>query len=216
MEEASPDVMLRPPHSLKAGVFTRELITDKMIYGTFMGMLCLISYVIVAFGVGNGDLGSDCNEHYNSTCDLPYRARGTAYAVLTVLLSVMAWEAKHLRRSLFNMNPEDRTPGKGSGFFYTITKNRFLFWAVMVGVLTPFPIIYIPVINREVFRHDALTWEWALVAGSLVLFIGAVESWKAVKRRFGIGLTPTVVDMQREKGQGQRSDDSSFATGSIV
>jgi Na+-exporting ATPase len=33
MEEASPDIMLRRPHNLRIGVFTRELITDKMIYG---------------------------------------------------------------------------------------------------------------------------------------------------------------------------------------
>lgn len=28
-----------------------------------------------------------------------------------------------------------------------------------------------------------LTWEWGLVAGSVVCFISWVESWKAVKRR---------------------------------
>lgn len=216
MEEASADVMTRPPHSLKAGVFTRELIVDKMIYGTFMGCLCLVSYVIVAYGVGNGDLGRDCNESYNSTCDLPYRARGTAYAVLTVLLSVMAWEAKHLRRSLFNMNPEDHGHGLTS-VFHTVTKNRFLFWAVMAGLLTPFPIIYIPVINREVFRHDQLSWEWGLVGGSLVLFVALVEAWKACKRRFGIGLRREGESgVDKDQARGQQSDDSSFVTASIV
>lgn len=106
LEEASADVMHRKPRSLKAGVFTSELIIDKFIYGTFMGCLCLASYAIVVFGVGDGDLGVDCNENHNQSCehciistryqslltfegDLAYRARGTVYSILTVLLSTM-------------------------------------------------------------------------------------------------------------------------------
>jgi potassium/sodium efflux P-type ATPase len=184
LEEASADVMTRPPHSLKAGVFTKELIIDKFIYGTCMGTLCLVSFVIVAYGVGDGDLGEDCNHGYtnHATCDLPYRARGTAYSILTVLLSVMAWEAKHLDLSLFNMYPTEDSR-KGLSFFSTVTKNRFLFWAVMAGLLTPFPVIYIPGLNRIVFRHNPLTWEWGLVFASVVIFVSLVESWKAIKRR---------------------------------
>lgn len=73
-------------------------------------------------------------------------------------------------------------PGKGLSFFSTITKNRFLFWAVVAGLVTPFPIIYIPVVNRVVFRHRALTWEWGLVFGSVLLFVAVVEGWKCGKR----------------------------------
>jgi Na+-exporting ATPase len=181
LESASSDVMTRPPHSLRAGVFTKELIIDKFIYGTCMGSLCLISFVIVVYGAGNGDLGDDCNHSYNPTCDLPFRARATAYSILTVLLSIMAWEAKHLTRSLFNMYPEE-DPGTFS-IINTLLKNRFLFWAVIAGVCTPFPIVYIPVINKVVFRHMPLTWEWGLVLGSVICFVSLVESWKAIKRR---------------------------------
>lgn len=201
LEEASSDVMTRPPHSMKAGVFTKELIVDKFIYGTFMGGLCLASYVVVAYGVGNGDLGDDCNESFNETCDLAYRARGTAYSILTVLLSIMALEAKHLTRGLFNMNPEEK---KGAfSVFYTVTKNKFLFYAVLAGLLTPFPIIYIPVINRSVFRHDQLTWEWGLVAGSLICFVALVESWKAVKR--------SRISKGAANRSGSKSENSSIA-----
>lgn len=178
LEDASADAMTRPP---KRGVFTMELIIDKFIYGTFMGSLCLVSFVIVAYGVGDGDLGDDCNHNYNETCDLPYRARGTAYSILTVLLSVMAWEAKHLDFGLFNMYPNEKHR-PGLSFFSTVTRNRFLFWAVMAGLVTPFPIIYIPVINKVVFRHLPLSWEWGLAFGSVVCFVALVESWKAVKR----------------------------------
>ena len=179
MENASLDVMSRPPHSLKAGVFTKELIVDKFIYGTFMGCLCLVSYVIVIFGAGDGDLGVDCNENYNSSCGLSYRARGTAYSVLTVLLSVMALEAKHLKFGLWNMSADHHGP---FAIFHNVTKNRFLFFAVLAGLVTPFPIIYLPVINERVFRHHPLSWEWGLVFGSLFCFVALVESWKAVKR----------------------------------
>lgn len=181
LESASSDVMTRPPHSLRAGVFTKELIIDKFIYGTCMGTLCLVSFVIVVYAHGDGDLGADCNHSYNDTCSLPFRARATAYSILTVLLSIMAWEAKHLTRSLFNMYPEEDS--STFSIFNTLLKNRFLFWAVCAGLCTPFPIVYIPVINRVVFRHAPLSWEWGLVFGSVVIFVALVESWKAVKRR---------------------------------
>ncbi|KAJ5137387.1 ATPase P-type K/Mg/Cd/Cu/Zn/Na/Ca/Na/H-transporter [Penicillium atrosanguineum] len=48
LEEAQPDIMYRPPHDLRVGVFTRELIVDKMIYGTFMGSLCLVAFAMGA------------------------------------------------------------------------------------------------------------------------------------------------------------------------
>ena len=200
LEEASSDVMIRPPHSIKAGVFTFELIRDKFIYGTFMGCLCLASYVAVVFGPGDGDLGFDCNENYNETCGLAYRARGTAYSILTVLLSAMALEAKHLTLGLWNMDPERTGP---LAIFHNIRKNRFLFFAVLAGMVTPFAIIYIPVINQIVFRHHPLTWEWGLVFASLVCFVGLVESWKAVKRRW-LKSSRSYIDMRK-------SEESSIA-----
>ena len=197
LESASSDVMTRPPHNLRAGVFTKELIVDKFIYGTCMGSLCLVSFVILVYAHGDGDLGADCNHSYNDTCSLPFRARATAYSILTVLLSIMAWEAKHLTRSLFNMYPEEDS--STFSIFNTLLKNRFLFWAVCAGLCTPFPIVYIPVINRVVFRHAPLGWEWGLVFGSVICFVALVESWKAVKRR----------SLRRRTAAGLRGDDKS-------
>ncbi|KAI6899952.1 Na(+)/Li(+)-exporting P-type ATPase [Hortaea werneckii] len=179
LEEASADVMLRPPHSLTTGVFTTELIVDKFIYGGITGILSLVCYVIVIVGVGNGDLGEDCNESYNETCDLAFKARGTAYAIMTVQITLMALEAKHLTLGLFNMHTEGNA---FTGFFRTLYKNKFLFWSSVVGMITPFPAVFIPVVNKTVFRHLPLTWEWALVFGSSVLFVVLVEAWKAAKR----------------------------------
>ncbi|KAL1960577.1 hypothetical protein VTO42DRAFT_7156 [Malbranchea cinnamomea] len=185
LEESQTDIMYRPPHDLHVGVFTRELIIDKMIYGTFMGGLCLLSFVTVVYGAGNGDLGNDCNQDYNDTCDVVFRARATTFASLSFLLLVTAWEVKHFSRSLFNLDPI-RYSGRFS-IFAALWRNRFLFWAVIAGLTIAFPLIYIPVVNRVVFKHMGITWEWGIVGACVVIYLALVESWKAVKRAFGIG-----------------------------
>ncbi|KAF1954126.1 potassium/sodium eff [Byssothecium circinans] len=188
LEEAQPDTMFRPPHSLQTGVFTKELITDKFIYGFFMGSLCLMSFALVAYvgpdprGLG---LGHGCNDGWNDSCAVVFRARATTYATITLLLLVTAWEVKHFSRSLFNLYPESHTP-RGLSVFPTVWRNRFLFWAVTAGFSILFAIVYLPVINRSVFKHGAITWEWGISFGCVAIYIAAVESWKAVKRRFGI------------------------------
>ncbi|KAJ6009074.1 hypothetical protein N7522_004090 [Penicillium canescens] len=204
LEEAQPDIMYRPPHDLRIGVFTRELIVDKMIYGTFMGTLCLVAFVCVIYAAGTGtsSLGDGCNSGYNPTCDSVFRARATTYATLTFLLLVTAWEVKHFSRSLFNMDPL-RYP-KTLSVFPTVWKNRFLFWAVMAGFVIAFPVIYLPVVNQLVFKHQAITWEWGVVFGCTLVYLVCVESWKAVKRAFGIGsgknATLTLEDAEMRAG----------------
>ena len=192
LEDAQPDVMLRPPHDLSVGVFTKELIIDKFVYGTAMGALCLAAFTSVAYGMpGDVGLGHHCNEDYSDVCSVAFKARATTFATLTFLLLVTAWEAKHFSRSLFNMHPE-----KYSGpfsVFKTVWSNKFLFGAVSAGFLICFPVVYIPFINRVVFKHDAITWEWGVVVACLVVYVGIVESWKAIKRRFKLGAQAKVV-----------------------
>ncbi|KAJ5816662.1 ATPase P-type K/Mg/Cd/Cu/Zn/Na/Ca/Na/H-transporter [Penicillium robsamsonii] len=204
LEEAQPDIMYRPPHDLRVGVFTRELIVDKMIYGSFMGTLCLVSFVCVVYGAGSGtaSLGDGCNQEYNPSCDTVFRARATTYGTLTFLLLVTAWEVKHFSRSLFNMDPI-RYP-KTFSVFPTVWNNRFLFWAVMAGFVIAFPVIYLPVVNQVVFKHHAITWEWGIVFGCTCVYLLCVESWKAVKRSLGIGsgktATLTLEDAEMRAG----------------
>ncbi|KAF1937753.1 potassium/sodium eff [Clathrospora elynae] len=188
LEESQEDIMYRPPHDNKKGVFTTELITDKFIYGFFMGALCLMSFAIVAYaGPGGGDLGRGCNEGYNDTCDVVFRARATTYATITLLLLVTAWEVKHFSRSLFNMYPNSPSSAPpGLSIFPTLWRNRFLFFAVVAGLVFMFPIVYIPIINEKVFKHGGITWEWGVAFGAVVIYIAAIETWKAVKRGCGI------------------------------
>ncbi|OJJ42861.1 hypothetical protein ASPZODRAFT_137006 [Penicilliopsis zonata CBS 506.65] len=187
LEEAQPDIMYRPPHDLRVGVFTRELIVDKMIYGTFMGTLCLLAFVCVIYGAASGSasLGTDCNRALHPSCHVVFRARATTYATLTFLLLITAWEVKHFSRSLFRLDPI-RHPGRFS-VFPTLWRNRFLFWAVVAGFVVTFPVIYLPVVNRAVFMHLPITWEWGIVVGCMAAYLGLVESWKAMKRALGIG-----------------------------
>ncbi|PKS12971.1 hypothetical protein jhhlp_000312 [Lomentospora prolificans] len=187
MEEAQPDLLERPPCNSRGGVFTIDLIRDKMIYGFYMGALCLAAFTSVAYGVaGPNRLGEGCNDGYNDSCEVVFRARSTTYATLSFLLLVTAWEAKHFTRSLFAMNPELWTGP--TSFFKTVWRNRTLFWAVVVGFLTTFPVIYIPVVNKLVFKHEMITWEWGIVVACLFTYLALVETWKAVKRRLGLGI----------------------------
>ncbi|KAI8955306.1 hypothetical protein F4801DRAFT_323548 [Xylaria longipes] len=185
LEEAQPDIMLRPPHNLRIGVFTKEIIIDKFAYGFFMGSLCIFAFAFVSYGPKEWAVSlmssTDCNQGYTEMCDPVYRARATTFATLSFLLLFTAWEVKHFTRSLFNMYPEEF--GGPFSVVHTVLRNRFLFWAVVAGFLVTFPVIYIPVVNRVVFKHTAIGWEWGVVAAAVIVYIALVEVWKAGKRR---------------------------------
>ncbi|KAI0836487.1 potassium/sodium eff [Hypoxylon sp. FL0890] len=198
LEEAQPDIMLRPPHDLRIGIFTKEIIVDKMAYGIFMGSLCIAAFTTVIYTSIEevyreppwyGRLGTDCNGVYNPSCDNVYRARATTFATLSFLLLLTAWEVKHFTRSLFNMYPE-MYAGTFS-VFRTVWRNKFLFGAVIAGFVITFPVIYLPVIDRAVFKHQAIGIEWAIVAACAIVYIALVESWKTGKRRLCKGVVVT-------------------------
>ena len=183
-ENASADIMRRPPHDTKRGVFTPQIIVDMIVYGLIMGMCTLLTFVVIVYGVADGDLGTDCNRHYSSSCTTVFRARAAVFAELTWLILVAAWQFKSIRRSLFRLNPDSAS--SSSSFFREIyTANKFLFYAVVIGAVSVFPAVYIPGLNTDVFKHVGITWEWALVFGAVVIFMLGVEAWKGVKRSFG-------------------------------
>lgn len=181
-ERAVPDIMRRPPQSLKTGIFTMEFLVDMVVYGLWIAALCLSSFVLVVHGFGGGQLGEGCNETYSESCDVVFRARATTFACLTWFALFLAWEMIDMRRSFFRMQP-------GSKKYFTqwmidVWRNRFLFWAIMVGFVTLFPLLYIPVINTVVFKHKGISWEWAIVFIAAGLFFAGVEAWKWGKRVF--------------------------------
>ena len=182
-EKASSDIMHRPPHDNKRGVFTPEIILGMVVYGIVMGACTLLTFVIIVYGVGNGDLGFNCNRSYRKSCDLVFRARASVFAELTWLILISAWEFKSLRRSMFSLDPKT-TIASNSPFLKGIYENRFLFFSVVIGALSVFPAVYIPGLNTSVFKHKGISWEWALSVGAIVVFVLGVEAWKALKRYF--------------------------------
>ena len=133
MVAAAPDTMRRPPHSLKTGVFTKEVIMDMLAYGFWMAALCLCSFSLVVFGFGDGNLGHDCNTRYSDDCELVYRARSTTFVTLTWFALILAWEMVHLRRSMFRMqDPDDdgKYAHKWTQWARDVWNDRFLFWSI--------------------------------------------------------------------------------------
>ncbi|KAG9240694.1 sodium P-type ATPase-like protein [Calycina marina] len=179
-EAPAPDIMSRPPHPLKVGVFTREVLIDMVVYGLWMAALCLSAFSLVMFGFGDGNLGSGCNDSYSAECDTVFRARATTFVCLTWFALFLAWEMVNMHRSFFRMQP-------GSKKYFTqwaidVWRNQFLFWAIVAGFVTVFPTLYIPVINHVVFKHTGISWEWGIVFVEAILFFAGVEAWKWSKR----------------------------------
>lgn len=181
MEIAAPDIMDRPPQT-KQGIFTWEVMVDILVYGLWTAALCLTSFSLMVWGFGDGNLGSRCNRDYSEECDLVFRARATTFVCLTWFALFLAWEMVNMRRSFFRMQPKSKK--YFTQWMYDVWRNQFLFWSIVAGFVTTFPILYIPVINHVVFKHTGISWEWAIVFIEALLFFLGVEAWKWAKRVF--------------------------------
>src|SRR4051812_28483829 len=155
---------------------------DMLVYGIWVGALCLVSFTLVMYAWGNGDLGNNCNDAYSARCDTVFRARATCFACLTWLSVFLAWQMIDMRRSFFMMQPGSKK--YFTQWFHDVWRNKFLFFAIMTGFITVFPVLYIPVINTVVFKHRGISWEWGIVLVETVLFFAGVETYKWGKRVF--------------------------------
>ncbi|GAP90285.1 putative potassium sodium efflux P-type fungal-type [Rosellinia necatrix] len=212
-ESASREVMRKPPHDKKSGVFTKQVLVDMVVYGTLMGTLTLATFIIIIYGANNGQLGRDCNKGWSESCQPVFRARAAVFAELTWLILFSAWEFKDIRRSMFRLNPDstDHFP-----LFKDLYENKFLFWAVAIGAISVFPVVYIPVLNTKVFKHTAISWEWALAIGALILFVAGMELWKLTKRHFGLLQDRAVVRGAFSQGEESgRRFHRTFSMGSL-
>lgn len=179
MEVAAPDIMDRPPQA-KQGIFTWEIIVDILVYGCWTAALCLSAFSLRMWGFGDGNLASGCNREYSDACELVFRARATTFVCLTWFALFLAWEMVNLRLSFFRMQPDSKK--YFTQWMYDVWRNKFLFWSIMAGWITTFPILYIPVLNTVVFKHTGISWEWGIVFVEAVLFFAGVEAWKWAKR----------------------------------
>lgn len=157
-------------------------MTDMVAYGLWIAALCLASFSLVLHGFGDGNLGVNCNDSYSDACDTVFRARATCFACLTWFSLFLAWQMVDMRRSFFRMQPGSKK--YFTQWFHDVWRNQFLFWSIMVGFITIFPVVYIPGLNRIVFKHTSITWEWGIVFVATLLFFLGIESWKFAKRVF--------------------------------
>lgn len=67
---------------------------------------------------------------------------------------------------------------------HDVWANQILFWSVVGGFLTPFPLVYIPVINDVVFKHTSISWQWAPAFVATGIFMIFAEAYKYAKRVF--------------------------------
>lgn len=153
---------------------------DMLVYGLWIAALCLVSFVLVLNVWGDGNLGSNCNDAYSADCDTVFRARATCFACLTWFSLFLAWQMVDMRRSFFMMQPGSKK--YLTQWFIDVWRNKFLFFSIMAGFVTIFPVLYIPVINTVVFKHRGISWEWGIVFVATVLFFLGIEAWKWCKR----------------------------------
>lgn len=85
-----------------------------------------------------------------------------------------------MRRSFFRMQPKSKR--YFTQWIIDVWRNKFLFFAIIAGFVTIFPTLYVPVINRVVFKHTGISWEWGIVFVEATLFFGGIETWKWAKR----------------------------------
>lgn len=186
LEKAQPDIMRR---GASRSIFSWEILTDLLVYGFTMGSLCLVTFVIVVWGDGGGELGRECNASYNDSCDAVFRARAACYVQIMWLLLFVAWELKSIRRPMFRLDPASKSRFP---FFRDMWSNRFLFMSVIAGALSVFPVVFISGLNTNVFKHKRITWEWVLPLAGVPLFIFVVEMWKLLKRKVNLFPQPRV------------------------
>lgn len=178
-EKASDEVLEQPPNST---IFTWEVIVDMLVYGLLMAVSCLVCFVIIVFGKGNGDLGVDCNKS-QSSCNLVFEGRSASFATMTWCALILAWECVHPVNSLFYMRRDTDNPWWKQTAI-DLWGNQFLFWSIVCGFVSVFPVVYIPVINNDVFLHKGIGYEWGVSVGFSVLFLCGCECWKWAKRVF--------------------------------
>ncbi|CAH2350795.1 sodium transport ATPase 5 [[Candida] railenensis] len=177
-EKASDEVLTEPPNN---EIFTWEVITDMIVYGLIMTVSCLCCFIVVVFGVGDGNLGENCNASASQACNLIFRGRSAAFLTMTWCALLLAWECIHPINSLFFMRPESENSWYKQTWI-DLWGNKFLFWSILGGFLSGFPVIYIPVINTKVFLHGIIGWEVGLAIGFSLLFLLGAEAYKWFKR----------------------------------
>jgi hypothetical protein len=63
----------------------------------------------------------------------------------------------------------------------SLTGNRWLFGACVIGVFLVVPTPYIPWVDTELLKQKGIAWEWGPIIAALFVFQLAVETYKWIK-----------------------------------
>lgn len=179
LEKANAGIMDRKPDNLNHGILPPELMLDCAVYGLLMAALCLATFTISLYGFGPSQLGENCNSSYNDTCEPVFLARGATCIVMIWFSLLLAWAVLDNRKSFFRMR---NTHQWYNQWFFDTWQNKILFFSIVFGFASSFVILYVPVINEDVFLQHGITWEWAVVFIATIIFFGGIEVWKFAKR----------------------------------
>lgn len=177
-EKAAADILEKEPNHT---IFTWEVIIDMVAYGFWMAASCLLCFVVIVFGEGDGNLGINCNTSSGTMCNLVFRGRSASFATMTWCALILAWECVHPVNSLFYMRQDTDNPWWKQTAI-DLWDNKFLFYSNVGGFFSVFPVVYIPVINNKVFLHDPIGYEWGVAFACTILFFMGAEAWKWFKR----------------------------------
>ncbi|KAF9210380.1 Na+ ATPase [Podila verticillata] len=172
LEPASETNMKEPPRTSKQGLFSFEVLMDMFVYGIVMAILSFVPFILVLFVFEDGQLGYKCNAGYSEVCDGVFRARATCYSTLTFLILSHAINCRDIRQSGWQWSR-----------LKTAHQNKTLWLSIIIGAMILFPVIYVPGLNKNVFKHLGISYEWGLVFASLFIYTAFVETYKFVKRR---------------------------------
>ena len=171
-EAAERDVMRRPPHNLKAGVLSSQVLWDLFVYGLTMGWTCLVVFIVMIYPIGGGLLGVDCNEG-GAACQTVFEARSATFCALFLQGLFITWHLISIEDSLLRVKPVQR-----------LRANPFLFWSVIFGLVCIPICIYVPVWSTTVFRQGSLGGKgWGVALAANAIFWLTVELWKYAARR---------------------------------
>lgn len=169
LEPTPIDAMQKGPDEF-SNMFVFWWFVDLIVYGLIISGLALANFSITLWGYFDGYLGFGCNESIsNDVCNFTGQARGACFASFLIILMVHAFTCKHPTKSVFQMN-----------FF----DNKTLLVSALVLILSVFPVIYIPVINEEVFLLASLGWEWGMIFASIFVYMAFAEGYKFVRRYY--------------------------------
>lgn len=174
LEPIHGDQMATPPRTSKQSLFCWSNLADILYYGFMIGLICFCNFVVVIWGYGNGNasLGVDCNKEWSEDCALVFQARGALFATLTVLNLLHGFTCRDLIHSTWSLKSMRQT------------QNWYLYASFVFGFVLLIVVLYVPVLNRDVFKHEGITWEWGMTAASVLAYICLAELWKALKRKF--------------------------------